>query len=192
MPEITTRTATIDLWDDIEHALTGGGDGKSCWCQWWFLTNAQFSAASSDDKREGLREQLKTGLPRAIVGYVDGEPAGWCRVAPRTEQARLLRTQLLKASEQALDDADVWAIDCLVVRREYRGMGLTAELVEAAIALADDNGARVIEAYPVDTAGGRASSNELYHGTVSIYTAAGFREVARPKPARLIMELTRA
>ena len=179
MARITIEPATPARFDDAQNALTGGGDGRSCQCQWWTLTNAQFNAISADDRRELLRDEIQGGPPPALIAYVDGEAAGWVRVGPRTAQVRLSRTRKFAATEEPWDDESVWAVSCFVVRKEHRGAGLNARLLDAAVAFARESGARVVEAYPVDPgAGSKKSSNELYHGVVSTFARAGFREVA--------------
>ena len=190
MAQITIEPATPGRFDDAQHALTGGGDGRHCQCQWWTITNAQFNALSTDERRELLRDEIESGPPPALIAYVDGEAAGWVRVGRRTAQVRLSRTKLFAASEEPWNDDTVWAVSCFVVRKEHRGAGLNAQLLDAAVAFARDGGARVVEAYPVDPALGRKkSSNDLYHGVVSTFLSAGFREVARPSPDRPIMAL---
>ncbi|MHC3000604.1 GNAT family N-acetyltransferase [Microbacterium sp. HJ5] len=191
MAQITIEPATPARFDDAQHALTGGGDGRSCQCQWWTLTNARFQALSTEEREQLLRDEIAAGPPPALIAYVDGEPAGWVRVGPRTAQVRLSRTRNYASStEEPWDDDDVWAVSCFVVRREHRGAGLNARLLAAAVDFAREGGARVIEAYPVDPgAGSRKSANELYHGTVSTFAAAGFREVARPRPDVAVVSL---
>lgn len=186
---ITIEPATAARWDDAASALTGGGDGKTCWCQWWYLPNAEWSATSVDARRDRLHDELAEGPPRALVAYVDGEAAGWCRVAPRVEQARLLRTRLLAASDVPKDATDAWAITCLVVRGEHRGKGVAQAMVGAAIGFAAEQGAAVVEGYPIDTSDGKKRGNELYHGTLSMFLEEGFVEVARSKPDRPIVRL---
>lgn len=191
MAEIVISPATADRFEDAEHALTGGGDGRSCQCQWWMMPNAQFQRLDTAERTELLRAELAgASIPPALIASVDGEAAGWVRVGPRVEQVRIARTRALAANtELPLDDPDVWAISCFVVRREHRGTGLNARLIDAAVAFARERGARVVEAYPVDTAVANASANELYHGVLSTFLAAGFREVARPRPDRAIVVL---
>lgn len=189
MSTIEIRPATADRFDDVEHALTGGGDGASCWCQWWMLRNKDWSAASNDEKRELLRGDLAREPAAGLVAYVDDEPAGWVKVMPRTDQTRLAFTKSLKASPEPIDDASVWAVTCFVVRREHRGAGLGAALLEAAVGYARDNGARVVEGYPIDTSAKKASTGALFHGALSTFLAAGFREVAVPAPGRPIVSL---
>ena len=193
MSEIVIEPATSERFGDAEHALTGGGDGPGCQCQWWTLTNAEFQSSSNEERERLLEADLAASPAPALIAYVDGEAAGWVRVGPRTIQRRIARTRMIAASTaEPLDDASVWAVSCFVVRKEHRGQGLNSRLLDAAVAHARQNGARVIEAYPVDPTVGAHASNDLYHGVVSVFEAAGFVEVARPKPDRAIVSLTLA
>jgi ribosomal protein S18 acetylase RimI-like enzyme len=186
---ITIVPATAERFDDVEHAFSGGGDGLSCQCQWWTLTNAQFQASGQEDRERMLRAQIAEQPSPALIAYVDGEAAGWVRVGPRTAQPRLSRTRDFAATSEPWDDPSVWAVTCFVVRKEHRGRGLNQRLLDAAVEHARDNGARVLEAYPNDTSVTRRSANELYRGILSVFENAGFREVARPKPERVIVQL---
>lgn len=191
MSDITIEPATTERFDDAQHALSGGGDGRSCQCQWWTITNAEFTRSSLQEREQLLRAQVTESPAPALIAYVDGESAGWIRVGPRVAQPRLSRTKAFASSSQEpWDDPSVWAVTCFVVRKEHRGRGLNAQLLEAAIRFARDHGARVVEAYPVDPeAGARKSSNNLFHGVVSTFRDAGFREIARPKPDLAIVSL---
>ncbi|GAA4354821.1 GNAT family N-acetyltransferase [Microbacterium rhizosphaerae] len=188
MPTITIEPVTADRFADAEHALSGGGDGHSCQCQWWMITNAQWQGTSMEEREGMLRAEVDAGPPPALVAYVDGEAAGWVRVGPRTAQVRLARTRAFAESPHPFDDPSVWAVSCFVVRREHRGSGLTAELLDAAVAYARAQGAKVVEAYPIDPTAADKRPNELYTGILSTFLAAGFTEVARPKPHLAIVE----
>lgn len=190
MPRIEILPATADRFDDGEHALSGGGDGRSCQCQWWTLTNAEFNATTLEQRTDLLREQMGEKVPPALIAYVDGEAAGWVRVGPRTVQPRLQRTKEYTAhTREDWDDSSVWAVSCFVVRREYRNQGLNARLLEAAVAFAREHGARIVEAYPRDPREVEHSSNDLYHGVLSTFENAGFETVARPKRGRAVVAL---
>jgi len=191
MANITIEPATADRFDDAQHALTGGGDGRSCQCQWWTITNAEFQRTPIEQRQAMLHDEMQVAPPPALIAYVDGEAAGWVRVGPRTRQIRLGRTRNFTAhSEEPWDDDAVWAVSCFVVRKEFRRQGLNARLLEAAVDFARASGARVIEAYPMDPdAGKKIPVNDLYHGVLSTFEQAGFREVARPKPYLAIVAL---
>ncbi len=86
-----------------------------------------------------------------------------------------------------MDDPSVWAITCFVVRKEHRSQGIASRLLDAAVDHARTHGARIVEGYPLDTDVKPFSSNDLYHGTLSSFLAAGFIETARPGAARPIV-----
>ena len=182
--------ATGDRFDDAERALDSG-DGPECQCQWWLLLNAAWKDRSVDERTEMFRAELAGDVPPGLIAYVDGEPAGWVRVGPRTAQPRLARTRNVAGSTtEPLDDGTVWAVTCFVVREQHRGGGLMRDLLDAAVTAAREGGARVVEGYPRDPAVGKIPVTELYLGTVGVFEAAGFTEVARPKPDRALVSLT--
>lgn len=193
MATITTERATISRWDDVQHSLSGGGDGRSCQCIWPVVSNKDWQATNLEQRQRMLHDEISAGPPPGLIAYVEGEAAGWIRVGPRTNQTRILRTRAIAAAtDEPLDDASVWAVTCFVVRREHRGQGLNAQLLSAAIDYARESGARTIEAYPVDTSEGEHRSNDLFHGTLSNFLAQGFRRTGPLTGGRVLVvrELT--
>jgi GNAT superfamily N-acetyltransferase len=191
MATITIEPATTARFDDVEHVFDAGGDARSCQCQWWMMPNTEWSKTSRDESGDMLADEIAAAPPPGLVAYVDGEAAGWVRVGPRTRQVRLGRTLIISSStDEPLDDESVWAVSCFVVRKNHRRQGLNTLLLEAAVDFAREHGARVIEAYPIDpNAGKKHGVNDLFHGVISTFHNAGFREVARPKPDRPIVAL---
>lgn len=193
MTRITTKAATPAEWDDVQRALTGGGDGASCQCVWPLLRNKDWSATTKQQRVGILRDEITHSPPPGLVAYVDGEAAGWIRIGPRPAQARLAYTRtIVAATHEPLADNGVWAASCFSVRRDHRGKGLNAVLLEAAVEYARASGARVIEGYPVDTAVVKVSANDLFHGALSTFLAAGFSVVGELRSGRPLVALALA
>jgi hypothetical protein len=87
---------------------------------------------------------------------------------------------------KAVDDKSAWSVICFVVPAEYRGQGVARALLAGAVAYAKEQGATLIEAYPVDKPA-RSNDDTMWFGAKSMYDKAGFREVARRKPHRPIV-----
>lgn len=188
--EITIHPASADRFDDLQHAITGGGDGASCQCAWLTLTNKDFNATTRADREQLLRDETEQPLPPGLIAYVDDEPAAWVRVGPRRTHQRLPRTRALAPHlAEPWDTDEIWTISCFVVRREHRGEGLNAALLDAAVDFARAHDASLIEAYPVDPDGNRERPNDLWHGVLSTFLAAGFTETARAQPKRPVVRL---
>jgi GNAT superfamily N-acetyltransferase len=125
-------------------------------------------------------------LPHGVICYEQDRPVGWCAIAPRANYPRLLS---MRAAAATQDEDGLWSVTCFVVRVGHRRQGLAAELLAGAVDLARRQGARTIEAYPVDPSVRPSGSAGLYPGPLSVYLAAGFTEVARTSPSRSIVRL---
>ncbi len=179
-------------WADLQAIFGDRGDPARCRCQYYKDTAAEWRAGTAEERAERLRAQTAdhaTGL----VAFLDGEPAGWCAVEPRTAYRRLLTSRLVwdGRDEDKADDG-VWAVTCFVTRKGFRRRGVSAALAKAAADFARERGARAVEGYPIAVAPGQqvAWPGELFVGTVGVFADAGFTEVSRPTARRVVMRLT--
>lgn len=196
MAELRTVAVADAPWDEVRAVFGTRGDPAGCWCQFFKVDAAAWKApdhAASFERAlckqvDAARAQRSAGP--GIVAYLDDQPVGWVAVEPRPAYPLILNGRIIAASAQPdRTDAGVWAITCFVVRVGSRRRGVSTALLRAAIEAAQAGGARAVEAYPVDTAGRKVSSADLYHGALSTFEAAGFRVTGRPSPTRAVVEL---
>ena len=176
---------------DVESVFGTRGDPARCWCQWYKIRGAEWREAAPDELRDRLAAQLaEPGPGPGLLAYDGDTPVGWCAIEPRPALIRLPHSPVGSASPDGdFDDPGVWSVSCFVIPRAFRRRGVATALASAAVDLAREHGARVVEAYAVDaSARPGASAAELFPGTVSMFTEAGFVEVARPKPHRVVMQ----
>ncbi|OLT13378.1 hypothetical protein BJF78_03290 [Pseudonocardia sp. CNS-139] len=188
--KVVVTPATPARWPDVVRLFGDRGDPARCWCQ-WFFAGADASGRAAERNRAALCAQVEKGPAPGVLAHLDGEPVGWAAVAPRPGYTRLARSQVLRGTSGVeMADAGVWAVTCFVVRVGFRRRGLASALLAGAVEHAAAGGARVVEGYPVDVATkARVSSAELFHGVLSTFLAAGFREVARHTPTRPVVRL---
>lgn len=179
---LTVEPLDRTRWGDLETVMAGCSTGRHCWCAYWYVSAAQYKDGWGSRNAEVLRSIVDGGGEPGIVGYVDGAPAAWVSVAPRTAFDRLNRSR----NFAPVDELPVWAVNCFVVARDFRRQGLMVPLIEAAAQFAFERGAPGLEGYPVEP-GPKTASGDLYLGTVRAFAAAGFHEVRRPLPRRAIM-----
>lgn len=179
----TCRPATPDRWADLEGLFGPRGACAGCWCMYWRRQHKDFQAGKGEENREALRALVGSGQPPGLLAYLDGQAAGWCSVAPRGAYPRLARSRILAP----VDDADVWSVVCLFVARPHRRRGLSVALLRCASAHAAEQGARILEGYPVEPGDGKTADAFAWTGIASAYRQAGFTEVTRRSPTRPIM-----
>ncbi|MFF0265531.1 GNAT family N-acetyltransferase [Kribbella sp. NPDC004536] len=168
---LVTRVADHARWDDLLELFGASGGTRGCWCMARRLPAATVAANGNAENRAALGEFLRAGEPVGVIGYVGDRPAAWCAVAPRPSYYAIVHSRTLPIDEP--DDPSVWAINCLFVKRGYRGQGLTLPMIEAAVEYARTAGARLVEAYPVKTLPGDPG-----RGVLSTFLTAGFTPYA--------------
>jgi GNAT superfamily N-acetyltransferase len=171
---IRVLPATADRFDDVSSVLAPKNpDAPACWCLSYRIPNEEFHELSGPERPARLRRYAEEGRAPGVIAYVDEEVAGWCSVAPRASHHRLTRSRTIPH----VDDVPVWSVICIVIRPQFRRQGLSRHLLAGAIEYARDQGAPMLEAYPIDAQGARIGSAFAYVGTTDLFASAGFERV---------------
>jgi GNAT superfamily N-acetyltransferase len=185
MQKVAFRPLTPDRWSDLERLFGPRGASAGCWCMWWRLSRAEWNDGKGEGNRKAFRKLVRSGAAPGILAYADGEPVGWCAIAPREQYPRLDRSSILRP----VDDQPVWSVTCFFIARGFRHQGLSTGLLEAAVDFARARGAKIVEGYPHDP--NKATADVfVYTGLVSAFRKAGFKEVARRSKTRPIVRWT--
>ncbi|MFZ1814111.1 MAG: GNAT family N-acetyltransferase [Rhizobiaceae bacterium] len=170
--------------EDVAAIFSDCSYARKCWCAYWYKPNRDYKAGWGNANRAGLEQLVQDGLEPGIIAYVDGEAAAWLSIAPRRQFDRLNRSNSLAP----VDDEPVWSMNCFVVKKAYRKMGMMRALIAGGIDFARQKGGKVLEAYPLD-AQRKVLADELFVGTLAAFADMGFVEAARRLPTRPIMRL---
>lgn len=197
MPPITIVPANEATWEDLRAIFGDRGYAAYCQCQKFKMRSwAEWKSLQVSGRMMRLETETQCGYPSArttsgLVAYLDGEPAGWCAVEPRTAYPRLLRTPVpWKGRDEDKADSGVWAVICFATRAGFRRRGVSRALARASVDHARERGARALEAYPMITEPGQdVTWGETHVGTRSIFAAAGFEEVSHPTLRRVVMRI---
>jgi GNAT superfamily N-acetyltransferase len=195
--QLTIVPANEASWEDVV-AIFGTTDAGQCQCQRFKIVGWIWRDSTLDQRTAMLQAQTACGNANAastsgLVAYVDGDPAGWVAVEPRTTYSKLCNSRMQtpwRGREEDKTDESIWAVTCFGVRKGYRGRGLTYHLARATIAYARDRGARALEGYPMVTQPGKEITwGELHVGARQVFEEAGFKEVSHPSPRRFVMRI---
>src|SRR4051794_34312063 len=91
MPDFTWVPANRAATEDVE-ALFATGGASTCRCQALKVPGWIWRDTTQEQREAALLEQTAcgtTGPTSGLIGYVDGEPAGWVAVEPRENYPRL-------------------------------------------------------------------------------------------------------
>jgi GNAT superfamily N-acetyltransferase len=181
--DLECHPLTPDRWADLEKLFGKHGASGGCWCMWWRLKRSEFVKQKGEGNRKALKRIVESSKIPGILAYTNGEPIGWCSVAPRESYPTLERSRVLKR----VDDKPVWSIVCFFVAKQFRHKGVTVALLKAAIEHVKKHKGKIIEGYPVEPKKGYTPDPFAYTGLASAFRKAGFEEVLRRSETRPIM-----
>lgn len=182
-PELAFHPLTPERWPGLEALFGKRGACAGCWCMFWRQTSRQFEEMAGENNRRMLKAIVDDGEKPGILAYSEEQPVGWCAVAPWERYVRLEHSRVLKK----VDDEPVWTIPCFFVARAFRHKGVTRALLREAVEFARQNGAKIVEGYPIVPKKDKVPDVFAYTGFFTAFQAAGFIEVARRSETRPIM-----
>jgi len=169
---------TADHWEELVKLFEHHGNPGYCWCMLWRLRSSAYHPLRPEERKGALHALVERDTPTGVLGYIDGQPVGWCSVAPRESYDRLENSKALAR----LDDAPVWSVVCFFIARRMRHQGFSLQLLQAAVGYATSRGARIIEGYPVE-----AGQSYQFMGAPAIFRKAGFSEAGRAPNGRSVV-----
>jgi GNAT superfamily N-acetyltransferase len=177
---LTYHPVTADRWADLDRLFSASaseelGNPSRCWCmELRMRDHAEWERRAADGgatNRDAMRDVVASGAVPGILAYDGREPVGWCSVSAR---GGLVGLHEAGSFRNPMNPA-VWSLACFYVPESRRGQGIMKGLVTAARDYALDAGARIVEGYPMMPDSGDDGAG----GSVPVFAAAGFVEVAR-------------
>lgn len=174
---------TQDRWSDFEALFGPHGAYGGCWCMWWRSSRREFEERGGEGNRQAMQALVQSGQVPGIMAYHQGQPVGWCSVAPREQYGALERSPVLRR----LDETPVWSLVCFFVTRNYRGRRIAESLIQGAVEYVRSQGGKVVEAYPTQPREGPLPPVSSFMGIPALFERAGFVECARPSKSKVVM-----
>ncbi len=190
MSDLQIHPLTPDRIPDFLALFGPSGACYGCWCQHFRLRPKERQALSGDTKRDLMIARIAQGPPPGLLALQGDDPVGWMQIGPRADVPEWNNPGRSSSPlpDAPADDPAVWAVSCFFFRSRMRGKGLSHRMLAAGIDHARANGARLLEASPMDQAK-QSKSVGLFVGSTSVFARAGFRTVAQAKPNRPLMRL---
>ncbi len=172
------RAVTRESVAEFEAFFTSRGAPHYCWCMVWRRSTEESHHHAPADRKRQMMTRIEAGTPIGLIAYDRDTPVGWVSVAPRETYRNL-------GGPASAPGEVIWSIACFYVPRKLRGHGLVRRLIAGAVEHAREQGATVVEAYPVDA----DAPSYGFMGRVQTFLSAGFADCGMAGVRRHVMRL---
>jgi len=188
MDSIEVRPVTAERFGDLDELFGSDEVADRCWCMWFIRSVKEFHDAGRDGNRAAfVRLTEDDPQPLGLLAYKDDRPVGWCAVGPKSRYERAVKTPTLRGWKSDDEDA-TWFVPCLFIHPEHREQGVSSALVETAVELAAERGAKAVEAFPLAGGRRRSGGSDFMTGVEPLFAKRGFEPVHRPSANRVVMQ----
>jgi GNAT superfamily N-acetyltransferase len=166
------RTIPLDAnsWPHFAHLVeANNGVWGGCWCMWYHRKDG---GETPEQKRAAKKRLVREGRAHASL-VLDGDKCvGWCQFGSPEELPCIHNERAYLATNPALPD---WRITCFFSGKGYRGKGVASAALRGALEQIAKLGGGIVEGYPEQTDGRKASPAFLFNGSLSTFERLGFR-----------------
>lgn len=183
--EYSTERLSKRTWNDFEHLFeTHPAPGAHpCWCMYNHRSGplakkkGDSRAKQIEQNRRQKKALVEQGRSHGILVYAQGKPVGWCQYGHSQELPRIDSNASYRKLASKNGRA-TWRITCFVVRKKFRRHGVARTALKAVLAVIQNEGGGLVEAYPI----------KRWGGTLSMFEKEGFQIVAPLGKSNVLMQ----
>lgn len=173
MSAFLAKTLSPETWPafaDLVERHNGVWGG--CWC-----VECHADGKARGAHRRLLKERkVHEGTTHAALVFDAERCVGWCQFGSPQELPRIKHIRVYTAGLEVLPD---WRITCFFVDKAYRGQGVAAKALAAAISQIAALGGGLVESYPEDVEGRKVSESFLHNSRLGMFEHQGFKRQRR-------------
>ena len=151
----------------------------------WRLPRKAWEEGRGAKNRAAFRRIVAKGAEPGVIAYANGQPVGWCAVAPREEFGTIARSSKMSH----LPGDGVWSVTCFFIEKSWRRRGASVALLKGAVEHARSHGAQVVEGYPTEPYAASMPAAFAWTGLTETFRQAGFDVAHLRSPSRPTMRL---
>lgn len=179
--QLTFEPLTKKNWNKFVQLFGNKGACGNCWCMYYRLKKADFQEGKTGEgNKTAMKKIVWEGKPTGILGLYEGQAIAWCAFAPREDFIKLENSRVHKR----IDDKIVWSIPCFFIDKNFRGHGVSVELLKGVVKYAKQNGIKIIEAYPTIPTQEKLPDTFAWIGLYKSFERAGFEIADRTSKNR--------
>ena len=172
-------------WKQFDTLMGEKGGCGNCWCMFFRLPYKLFQENKPNGNKKLMKQLVNKEKPVGLIASLNEEPIGWIALAPREDYLKIENSRAFKR----IDDKPVWSITCFFIKKEFRRMGLSQQLIKGAIDFAKKKKIKTLEAYPSIPYNEKVPPPFLWVGVLSAFTKNGFKIIQQNSKSRAMVRI---
>lgn len=173
-------------------AFADNPEWAKCYCHYYevpvALTWSDFDGAAN---RMAMRARIEAGEMEGYLAFAGDEVVGWMNAQPYSKLRHACARMRIAAPPLPVAPHDAAAIVCFVIPPARRRQGIARALLAAGLVDLAARGLALVDAFPWNAAPGATAATDHYHGTLSMFAAAGFAELATHENLTVVRRMLR-
>jgi ribosomal protein S18 acetylase RimI-like enzyme len=188
------RGADFLRFFDHEHgpAFADNPEWATCSCHYSEVPPVlKWSEFDGPANRMAMGARIAAGEMEGFLAYDGDEVIGWLNAQPYHKLQHACARMRIAASPLPVAPHEAAAIVCFVIAPARRRQGVARALLAAAVASFAARGLVCVDAFPWNAGPEDAQPTDHYHGTLSMFTAAGFEPIATHRSLTVVRKSLR-
>ena len=160
-------------------AFADNPEWAKCYCHYYEVPVAiAWPTLDGCANRAAMDARIASGEMEGFLAYSDDEVVGWVNAQPYHKLQHACARLHIGAPALPVPAHEAAAIVCFVTAPEWRRRGVARALLARALENFTARGIRLVDAFPWNVGPEDSSATDHYHGSPSMFAAAGFIEIA--------------
>jgi len=173
-------------------AFADNPEWATCYCHYYEVSPAlPWKSFDGPMNRHAMGARIEVGEMEGYLAYAGGEVAGWMNAQPYHKLRYACERMRIPAPPLPVPAHAAAAVVCFVVAPAHRRRGVSRALLAAGLADFAARGIALVDAFPWNVEPGDDKPADYYHGSLSMFLAAGFTAIATHKDVTVVRKQLR-
>ena len=164
----------------------------TCYCHFYEVPPAlKWDDFDGPANRLAMTARIATGEMEGYLAYAGGDVVGWMNAQPYAKLRHACARMRIAAPPLPVPAHDAAAIVCFVIAPAWRRQGIARALLAFGVQNLAARGLALVDAFPWNAAPDATKATDHYHGTLAMFTQAGFAPIATHENLTVVRRILR-